>query len=311
MPFHSISRSSNSNKMLWIQKTKAFHNKIDATSYNINRYVRSFATATAEQTKSAAKKKDDDSNFFLDNLGKIFLGVIASIIATLVRSSYNTSNRNNVRDRLEDESVLDPVEIEEIRIANSELTPDVFRKILNDIGEQFPHGSCTYQDFIEVVRCTMVQLKGEAFTVELGHLLDRVVTEALGTHDLSPDEALPLSLWLTTLTLAMNSSVPDRIHILYEIMELEENPVTFHQIPTMVGYLQDTCQLPSDAQIIATDEKYPTQQWEKGTPKQLVPWDGSDNDLIDADAFAAIMRSKSVCVWGECYQKKTFESVDG
>ena len=275
----------------------------------LNRQRSSFR-AFSEAASVKPKAKKDDSNIFIDNLGKIFLGVIATIIGTLVRSSFNTSNRNNLRDLLEDLSVLDPVEIEDIRIANSELTPDVFRKIMSDVAERFPEGSCSYLDFIKAVRKSMVQQKGEAFTIELGHLIDRVVTEVLQKAKESPSQELPLSLWLTTLSLALNSSVPDRIRIIYEIMEMEEKPVTFQQIPSMVSYLQDTCQLPADTQIVPTETKYPTQQWEKGTPQDLVPWEGSNREVVDVDAFAAILRSKSVCAWGECYYKKEFKNVD-
>lgn len=259
------------------------------------------------EAKKATKK--DDSNIFLDNLGKIFLATIAAIVGTLIRSSYNTSNRNDVRDLLEDQAALDPVEIDELRIANSELTPDVFRKIAKDLSDQFPHGSCSYLEFIKVVRRTMVKLKGDAFTIELGHVIDRIVSDVLKKNKKSDHEEISLTLWLVTITLALNSSVSDRIRILYEIMEGEEKPVKVHQIIRIVGFLQDTCQLPPDTQVVPTDTQFPTQQWEKGTPAQLVPWEGTDHDLIDLDAFAGILRSKSVCAWGECYHKKTFDSL--
>ena len=257
---------------------------------------------------SAAKPAaaPSDSNFFLDNLGKIFLLVIATIIGTLIRGSYNTSNRNAVRDNLEDTAALDPVEIEELRIANSELSVDVFRKIMQDLIAQFPQGSSSYTDFVHCVRKTMSQMKGPAFTVELGHMLDRAVVALLNQRGKSTEDEMPLSLWLATLTLALNSPISDRIQILYEIMELENNPVTFIQIRSMVGYLQETCQLVPDSQIVATDVRFPTQQWRRGKPEDLVPWDGMHTDRVDTEAFASILRSKSVCAWGECYHKKKF-----
>jgi hypothetical protein len=261
----------------------------------------------SDSAKKEKKAKKDDPNFFLDNLGKIFLGTIAVVIGALVRSSYNTSNRNNVRDVLEDQAVLDPVEIDELRIANSELTPEVFRKISKDLHDQFPHGHCSYDGFIKAVRRTMVQLKGGAFTIELGHIIDRVVSEILLKQKKTEHEEFPLGLWLVTLTLALNSNATDRIRILYEIMELKEKPVKFQQIPILAGYLQDTCQLPPDTQVVPTETAYPTQQWEKGTPHQLVPWEGSESETIDLDTLASILRSKSVCAWGECYHKKQFE----
>jgi hypothetical protein len=318
------------------------------------------------------KTKKDDSNIFLDNLGKIFLGVIGAVIATLVRSSYNTVNRNKVRDFLQETAALDPIEIEELRIANSHLTPDVFRTIMMDLtryragpasdgnisADDYNNYDstntnlnvpvCTYNEFVFNVRRTMARLKGPAFTVQLGHLIDRAVVDMMEDRKVSPDTPMPVSLWLVALSLALDSPVKDRIRILYEILQME-NPnqqqehhqqrnvedgteaavgdsskngqsssspttsstkVIFAQIPPLVGYLQATCQLPPDTQIIPTETKYPTQQWVRGQPRDLVPWDGSDRDVIDLRAFASILRSKSVCAWGECYQKRKFNRPD-
>lgn len=258
------------------------------------------ATAAKEQTT----KKKDDSNIFLDNLGKIFLAAIAGIIGMVVRSSTSTKYRNNVRDQIEVLSELDPVEIDELRIANSELTPEVFRTIMRDLVDRYPQDTCSYREFTRTTRTTMANLKGEAFTVQLGHLLDRVVADVLDKYEKSADDGLPLSLWLATLSLALCSSVDERIQVLYEVLENSTTPVTFSQVEDMVKFLQDTCQLPPDTQVVPTETKYPVQQWERGTPAQLVPWDGSKEDQIDLEAFYSILRSKSVCAWGECYHKK-------
>jgi len=157
----------------------------------------------------------------------------------------------------------------------------------------------------------------------------------LKDHNVSPDDStMPLSLFLTALTLALYSDARDRIRILYEILQMEKDQlhqqhldkhdvqkshlsagITIAQVRAMVGYLQETCQLPPDTQIIPTETKYPAQQWKRGTPKELVPW-GEDNGgksdsyLLDLFTFATILRSKSVCAWGECYHKRKFEEED-
>ena len=266
--------------------------------------VRHFTTDKAAAQNSAKTNKKNDSNVFLDNLGKIFLATIATIIVTLIRSSYNTSNRNKVRDMVEDVSVIDPIELDELRIANSELDPEVFRAILRDLSEQYPEFTCSYREFIGTVRKTMVGLKGSAFTIELGHLVDRVVLDILKKYEKTADEPLPLSLWMAILSMALNSTVNERIQLLFEVMKAQGSSVVFTQVEEMVGHLQDSCQLPPDTQIIPTETKYPTQQWERGTPNQLVLWDGSPNEDVDVEAFASILRTKSVCAWGECYHKK-------
>jgi hypothetical protein len=297
-----------------------------------------FSTATSDDAKkNMGNNKDnkDNSSLFFDNLGKIFLLVIASVIASLVRSSAGSRNRIVLRDALEDIALVDPMELEELRLANSAFDPDTFRVILKHVHQSFPQGTCTYQDFIHCVRKAMAQVKGEAFTVELGHLLDRLMVQVLKRHEVADDSSnveLPVILLLTSLTMALYSDAKERIRILYEILQLQEEQsgqqssnlsfdndgsspggatVTIDQVRSMVGYLQDTCQLPPDTQIVPTETKYPTQQWKRGSPRDLVPWSGkADSDLIDLYTFASILRSKSVCAWGECYYKRKFEEED-
>jgi len=232
--------------------------------------------------------------------------VIAGIIATLYRSSRSTVNRNSIRDSIEETSVIDPVEIDELRLANSELQPEVYRTIMRDLVNRYPQGLCSYDEFLMTTRSTMAGLKGDAFTIQLGHLVDRVVIEILKKYGKNEDEPLPLSLWLTTLSLALSSSVEERMEVLFEALEIvgSGTPVTITQVEEMVSHLQDTCQLPADSQIVLTEEQYPTQKWVRGNARELVPWEGSMNEAIDLEAFRSILRTKSVCAWGECYHKK-------
>jgi hypothetical protein len=273
------------------------------------------ATDTATKSKTppppGGAPGDSTGNVFLDNLGTIFLSAIGLIIGSLVRSYYGTNNRNKIRDALEQAAPLDPLEIDDLRTANSELTVQVFRDIIKDVSERFPdHQSVTYEDFIAAVRRTMVGLKGDNFTIELGHLMDRVVLGALKRHGHTSDEPQTLAFWLAVLSLALSTPAVERIQMLYEVLQEvgdhghDETTVTVVDVQAMVGYLQDTCQLVPDTQVIATDQKYPVQQYICGAPKQLVKWEGSEEDPIDVDAFAEILRSKSVCAWGECYNVK-------
>jgi len=277
---------------------------------SVTAQLRSFSVSTAATTSTEAttqiQKKKNDSNIFLDNLGKIFLAVIAGIIATLVRSSRSTVNRNAVRDSIEESSAIDPVEIHELRLANSELQPQVYRTIMRDLVDRYPQGVCSYNEFVTTTRNSMAGLKGSAFTIQLGHLIDRVVAEVLTKYGKNDDDPLPLSLWLTTLSLPLSSSIDERMEVLFEALETlsEGAPVTVRQVEEMVGHFQDTCQLPAETQIVATEDKFPTQQWVRGSAAELVPWEGSMTEPMDLDAFRSILRTRSVCAWGECFHKK-------
>ena len=258
-----------------------------------------------QKKKSAA----DEPNIFLDNIGKIFLGAIGAIILALVRSSKATSNRTALRDYIENHSLLDPLEIEDLRVANSELTVEVYEKIMADVYAAFPSGQASYEDFVSVVMTTMRGLKGEAFTIQLGHLIDRVAIAAIekeaelekqnegaiggsasDASELGSDpikRQLPLPLLFTVLSLALQSDVTNRVRLLFSALQkdsasAEEGMVTEADIIRMVSYLQTTCQLVPDAQIVQTETKYPVQTYREGSPAELV---GCAKKLMEDDGL--------------------------
>lgn len=263
-------------------------------------------TASATSASPSSAPKDDKSNMFLDHLGSIFLAGVGLLIASLTRSYMGSTNRNAARDSLQERASLDPLEIDDLRVANSELTLPIYRKITADLLEEFPSKTATYEDVVKTVRATMAGLKGDAFTIELGHLIDRVVLSALKDHGQSTQDPQPLAFWLTVISLALNAPVPDRIMALHEVLRVscEEENVTLKDARSMVGYLQDTCQLVPDSQVIPTKDKYPIQQHGRGKAGELFEWDGPETETLDIDAFSSILRSRAVCAWGECYVKR-------
>ena len=115
---------------------------------------------------------------------------------------------------------------------------------------------------------------------------------------------MPLLFWLVILSMALHLSSNDRISILYEAIEINDYAVTYLHMQEMIGYLQVSSQLVPDSQVVMSDQKYPTQQYHRGTPSELIKWSGNDNNPIDIEAFAKILRSNAVCAWGKCYLRK-------
>jgi hypothetical protein len=222
-----------------------------------------------------------------------------------------------------------------LRKANGELTPEMFRLILQELSSSYDQ--MTYEEFVVQVRTILQREKGPHCTIGMGFLLDRVVIAALKNglvFDQPPDDnhdhlALPLTFWFVVLSLALNGPVPDRIRVLYQVLEQcshddnnNHQSVTLQDVTNMVRYLQETCQLAPEKQVVPTEAKYPTQQYRRGTPEELVQWreaaeaagtstatpppSADPNEVLDIDAFADVLRSKSVCAWGECYFKKKY-----
>jgi hypothetical protein len=301
------------------------------------------------------KKRDDDSNIFLDNLGKIFLSSLGIVLLMLFRSTKSSNSRIALRDEMENEALLDPLEIDDLRRANTEFTIDVWNTIVEHVKDEFIArgvSSVTYPQFLSLVMSVMKEMKGEGFTIQMGHLVDRVVIAELERRrrddknnnldevinvNQESDE-LPLSFLLASLSLALNSTVADRIRVLYECMLLldtdggggEEsntsssgnnnynNLVSEVQVESMIQNLQSTCQLVADAQIVETNSKVPYQTFRVGTGKELIRraregYGGKKGQAgvtrevegpITMEDFHAILKSRTVCAWGECYIKK-------
>jgi hypothetical protein len=401
----SVGDMKTSVSMIKIPWTSSSSSSSSSSSYisavrNISVYSRTIAsTSTATKASSDtndtskssnnSNSKANNSNIFLDNLGTIFLLLIGSVIASLVRSYYNGVRRNAVREeQIESLSLADPIELDDLRSANSEFSSQIFQQVQNYIMNQQRSIShrpnnrdhtdgnsdlavpsevsavgqlLTYPEFVLLVRTAMVQMKGETFTIQFGHVMDRIVVaalekqqqkkrpqnsnvpatatddlghekDALGSTNIMDATPMPLEFWLTVLSLVMYSTPEERIQALHGIFckfhnETTESPrgtMTMDQVVQLVGYLQDTCQLVSDAQIVTTANKYPLQEYVIGTPEQLVDrqqWDAHNSkdsetntneksklptvcENITPEMLTEILSSKSICAWGECYRYK-------
>eukprot|EP00557_Chaetoceros_sp_GSL56_P011558 CAMPEP_0176486796 /NCGR_PEP_ID=MMETSP0200_2-20121128/5765_1 /TAXON_ID=947934 /ORGANISM="Chaetoceros sp., Strain GSL56" /LENGTH=446 /DNA_ID=CAMNT_0017883533 /DNA_START=107 /DNA_END=1447 /DNA_ORIENTATION=+ len=349
--------------------------------------------SSSRQSNSSDTNNDKNKNktktpgdIFLDNLGTIFLSAIGLLILTLIRSSKGTTNKNNLRSLIETCAALDPFEIDDLRIANDEFTVQTFRDISQQLekkyGWKLDH-VIDYKLFVSAVMQEMKGIKGEQFTIQLGHLIDRVVVSILDqqqddeavvggevmqhkVQDSDPimptwhnenldarvssssssslsssssSQGLELRLLLVVLSLAMNSTVRERVQVLYDILatdsshdnadadadadaDSDDNKVHVvkeKDIIKMIGYLQKTCQLVPDAQIVESKTKYPVQEYLVGSPRELVilgkaskKEELSQSVLLNndeggggwsCDDFHHLLRSRHVCAWGECYVK--------
>ncbi|KAL7535335.1 hypothetical protein ACHAWF_005137 [Thalassiosira exigua] len=292
----------------------------------------------SEQSKGDKSKKDD-SNIFLDNLGKIFLSTIGLILAMLLRSTKSNNSRTALREDVESTALLDPLEIDDLRLANADFTVEVWEKVAERVKAEFPdRDEVSYPEFLSVATRAMEEAKGEGFGVQLGHLVDRVVIAELerartkregdgeGGGDLSRTE-LPLPFLFAALSLALHGAVSDRVRVLYESMPREmdassEPKVSGERVARMIQHLQSTCQLVPDAQIVETDSKVPYQTYRVGTGEELTKraregYGGKKGSAgvtkdpegpVSLEEFHAILKSKTVCAWGECYVKKAGKS---
>lgn len=316
------------------------------------------------KSKHSKQQSKDDSNIFLDNLGKIFLTTIALVLLSLLRSTKGNNAKAALRDDMEASALLDPLEIEDLRFANEHtLTKTVWDEILKEFRE-VGREKVTYGMFVNVVLRVLRRIHGEGATIQCGHLMDRVVIAEMDrvgremdqrennekSDGVTRDLELSLSFLLTALSLALYSTVADRIDALYNAMVLlqglnndagestavqastdsdletlkrEQPSVSLNQVEQMVQHLQNTCQLVPDAQIVETNANIPYQTYRVGDGAELTKRaregmmgkkndakgaedQGKDvgGDVVRLEDFYGILKSRSVCAWGECYGKK-------
>lgn len=269
----------------------------------------------------------------------------------LLRSTKSNNARTTLREDIESSALLDPLEIDDLRLANSDFTIDIWEKVVKEIRNNFPNRTAvTYPEFLTVVMRVMREAKGGGFTIQFGHLVDRVVIAELeriektsgGVVDngegSSVDQEttrllqveLPFTFLFAALSLALHSTVTDRVRALFETMALERMDkslqqeeeellsVDADQVSQMVQHLQNTCQLVPEAQIVETNSKVPYQSYRVGTGDELAKrasggFGGKKGSTgvtkdeggpVTLDDFHAILKSRAVCAWGECYVKK-------
>ncbi len=372
--------NSVSNNQCCVRMTSTLTDNTSNQSMADTTSKKSSTDSNSDGEKKKSNETSGSSNIFLDNLGTMFLIFIGSIIGWLVRSYYNGARKNSVRETLiESTAHADPIELDDLRIANTELTPSVFYEIIQHIIDQTPTITTTdaeqhdrlsssvmrmtYPKFIQLVRTAMIKMNGEAFTIQCGHIIDRLVLAALIKYDKCSNDPpntgssnmddildgtttgtddkrnqtlidkieMPIEFWLTVLSLALYSSAKERIEILHSVFHQFSLPpttestspkITMSQVIQLIGYLQDTCQLVPDAQIIMTSHKYPLQEYIVGAPEQMIDhqqWDvkADENKVttidtksfkghnITVDMLSDILSSRSVCAWGECYKYKS------
>lgn len=123
------------------------------------------------------------------------------------------------------------------------------------------------------------------------------------------------TLLLDNKTTTTNNNDANNITTTNNNKETKKKVVQTRHIRDMIGYLQRTSQLVADTQIVETTTKYPAQIYKVGSPDELVALGMamkkdmiSDEALLDGrwscDDFHHLLKSRSVCAWGECYTKK-------
>jgi hypothetical protein len=100
------------------------------------------------------KQRNDDGptgDFLADHGGKITFAVFG-LIAGLIYTYYESGqDRNRVEDGIADSAILEPMEIQDLRLAN-EMSVEVYYALIQQTKEFFPAGKATYKQFLHFLK---------------------------------------------------------------------------------------------------------------------------------------------------------------
>jgi len=266
--------------------------------------------------------EEDDESFLSKHGGKVAMVAFTVSMVLLFRYFRSNSKRSEVEEDLADLAVLEPYEIHDLRVSN-DLTAAQYDVICDKMFDAFPQGECTYTEFVAAVR-GMVEGKFHKKLKHM-HLLDRLVTgmsfvpgtghDAHDAHDC--ERRYPLRRLLVAFNTAINAPAAERITSLDRLLKRSvDRPSNLHvTTPEVEALLEDlarTWQIPHEKRTAEDKDKlYPVQGWRVNTaPEMVKKFRGNhtkelagmeDPDRFDLPTLEMMLKSGSVCVWGECY----------
>ena len=121
----------------------------------------------------------------------------------------------------------------------------------------------------------------------------------------------------TAFSLAIKGTADERLACLFGMLSPSDT-ITLSELTTFVENALLTFQIPSEKQVVVKKDisAYPFQQYERAssyrlvedaiitlTEKEKVP--SVEMKEITFEDFSALMKSKNICLWGECYGNKS------
>jgi hypothetical protein len=284
-------------------------------------------SATGPKT-ALPKAAVSENNLFLDNLGKIFGLSLLSIIVFVIRSSKKTSAQTAVKEDIENKAILDPVEIEEMRSVNNELTIAVFRKLCDSVirdSSEKGYTKITYPEFMRLVKEQYKLItKDSSSTLQFGHNLDRILFSLPNYTDKTE---YTLVFLLTVISMCCYSTVDDRVTLLWDVVRhydavscggvgdggdnnnnnktdntsntttnnnnnTNNNKVNHKSMQDFLQILATTNQLPPEVYPIETDTRYPFQTYSVATGEDLLrrlrTEEDADKVLVTKSLYGAV-----------------------
>lgn len=218
------------------------------------------------QLDAKTEEGEGATDFLSMHGGKVALGALGIAIALIYSWYKGGVNRNNLEDELSEKAIIEPYEIQELRLSNGFISGQDFDDIVRSCYATCSPAGMSYREFIQFVKKHQQQQQQASvggmngggrsgFTIQSCHLLDRVVagyvlrsasnvsmegdtsegfSSSVGTDSsaASPattsfaDVSLPRGALLTALNMTVNANFVERVDELFDIAHLEASANT-------------------------------------------------------------------------------------
>ncbi len=196
-------------------------------------------SAPSTSSKKGSPSAGSNDDIFSRHGGKMLIVFLAGVSGLVGRSFLGTSKSNALREEIEDERVLEPYELEDLRCENN-FDPSVFLGIRHRVETEFPDGKAEYPSFVGFVAPLLPK------PLVLGHYLDRSVLNLRAQAD--AQGLYSTDLLLVGLCNAINTTIPERLHHLWLLTK---------RMSTESGGSNDTAleddQPPTEADVVSAD----------------------------------------------------------
>jgi hypothetical protein len=158
--------------------------------------------------KGADRSQDD--TFFGKHGGKVAIGVISIIAASIYRWIQGGKNRTRLEDTISRESPLHPYESNEFRVLNR-MPTSVYKDLVVMFRHSFPSGLISYEQFVIIFH------QNCKHHIVNAYVLERVAVQYLNSSGFSTSDTVPLTYFLTLLSNAVECSPQERAELVFDL----------------------------------------------------------------------------------------------
>ena len=308
------------------QKRYNYLNKMKLLSSSSLLLSTSTTTRNNNSNSKNKSKIDNEESWLSKHSGKVGIVALSISITLIYRYFKSMTMRTDQEKLIANEEAIEPYEYNELK-HNNNIPISLYNDIAKSIIQTYDNRLLSYNDFIKYVieYITKEEQKYGINKLRSCHLLDRIVFKHLAINDNNNNdkdklyqELIDLNFLLIALNITVKGLAEERIESLFAIINdnndintnnMNNNSnISKEKVELLLKHLIDSCQIPSEKQVIETGVSYPLITYRKKTPSEIIKSYCDINkyhkNTFDINELQELLLSGTVCAWGECYRER-------